>query len=148
MKNLISVLHDYTQNTLDEIQRLGVRPIQLTLSEKTKAISIRAIKHAPTYSRISQAEIITSLSSAIDVSDETIEIKPFEKKIEKIQDNGAPEFSLCLNHTESRKQESELTSIKISPKHNWKDSVSAYQLARDENIDPPQSLDTASPGRY
>lgn len=149
MKNLISVLHDYTQNTLDEIQRLGYSAHPTNPSEKTKAIQ-SALSNTP---RLIHEYLKPKLSqglppSAIDVSDETIEIY-LREKIEKIQDNGAPGIPVFASITLNQENKSlELTSIKISPvgRTIGKDSVSAYQLARDENIDPPQSLDTASPG--
>lgn len=149
IENLISVLHDYAQNALDETQRLGYSTHPTKQSKKNKAIQ-SALSNTP---RLIHEYLKPKLSkglppSAIDVSDETIE-NYLKDKIKEIQDNGAPGIPVFASITLNQENKSlELTSIKISPvgRTIGKDSVSAYQLARDKNIDPPYSLDTTTPG--
>lgn len=149
IENLISILHDYAQNTLDEAQRLGHSTHPTKPSDKTKAIQ-SVLSNAP---RLINEYLKPKLSknlplSIIDISDESIE-NYLKNKIKEIQDNGAPGIPVFASITLNQENKSlELTSIKISPvgRTIGKDSVSAYQLARDKNIDPPHSLDTATPG--
>lgn len=149
VKQFISTLHDYAQNCLSEAQRLGYASPANSLEEQLNA-GRSALQNTPRFIHdYLKPKLTRGLTpSEIDITDDAI-VSYLRTAITETRLNGIPGIPVFVSLDPNQNaDELKVSSIRLSPVGRMigKDSVSAYKLAKDQNIDPASSLDTTSPG--
>ena len=149
MEQFLSTLHDYARNTLDEAQRLGYSA-RMNTRDGRDAAAHAALSSTPrlVHNYLNPQLLAGEPFERIDITDGAIE-SYLKEHLKEVRDKNAPGIPVFVSIDINKDDGTwKLASIKISPVGRMigKDSVSAYKLAKDQNIDPASSLDTTSPG--
>lgn len=145
----LSTLHDYAQNTLDEAQRLGYTSHANSLDKRIAAGQTAASNSPRLIHNYLSPQLLTGKPfERIDITDDAIE-SYLKTHLNEVHDKNVPGIPVFVSIDVNKDDGTwKLASIKISPVGRviGKDSVSAYKLAQDQDRDPANSLDSASPG--